>query len=228
MSKFNVILLCTFLLFNIKNTSANVFIKNLSDISSNIGNIGNWQESLDLRRGSGGGRGFGGGRSFGGSRKSSAPQRSTAPKRTQTNTRTAPKTTAKSPSFGGNRISSSQAQQKYGVPTKTQPVTKASATGQNTNYVMHHYGGYSSGLMTGYMMGTTSFLWMMPFHPAFYYSRPYYAENPDGTVAVYPPTFSFGKLFMTLIIIGIIVYFIRNYFRKKRDSVEYSNQGSFV
>ena len=77
-------------------------------------------------------------------------------------------------------------------------------------------------------MGSTSMLWMMPFHPAFYYSRPNYVENADGTVSVYPPTFSWGKLFMTLIIIGVIVYFVRNYFRKKKESTEYSNQGSFV
>lgn len=224
MSKLTVLLLSIFLLLNIENTSANVvsnlISNNLSDISSNFSNLGSWKENLDLRRG---GRGFGGSRrSFGGSRRSSS-KRSTSPSRA----RSKPKASPKAPSFGGNRISSSQARQKYGVPTKTQPVTKASASGQQTQYVMHHYGGYSSGLMTGYMMGSTSMLWMMPFHPAFYYSRPNYVENADGTVSVYPPTFSWGKLFMTLIIVGVIVYFIRNYFRKKRNA-EQETTGSFV
>jgi hypothetical protein len=221
MSKLTVLFLSIFLILSLENTSANVVLNNLSDISSNISNLGSWQEKLDLRRG---GRGFGGSRrSFGGSRSKS---RST-PKRSASRAKSTPKASPKRPSFGGNRMSSKQAKQKYGVPTKTQPVTKASATGQQTNYVMHHYGGYSSGLMTGYMMGHTSMLWMMPFHPAFYYSRPNYVENADGTVSVYPPTFSFSKLLMTLIVIGIVVYFIRNYFRKKNQSNS-DNQGSFV
>ena len=220
MNKLTVLFLSIFLLINIENSSANVILSNLSDISSNISSLGNWQEKLDLRRGGG----FGGSRrSFGGSRRST---RST-PKRSTSRAKSTPKASPKRPSFGGNRMSSKQAKQKYGVPTKTQNVTKSSATGQQTQYVMHSYGGYSSGLMTGYMLGHTLMLWMRPFHPAFYSSRPYYAENPDGTVAVYPPTFSFGKLFMTLLVIGILVYLIRNYFRKRKNG-DQSNQGSFV
>lgn len=225
MNKLSLLLLSIFLLLNIENTSANVvsnlISNNLPDISTNITNMGSWQEGFNLRRGGG----FGGSRrSFGGSRRSSSSRRSTSP---SSRAKSTPKASPKAPSFGGNRMSSSQAKQKYGVPTKTQPVTKASASGQQTKYVMNHYGGYSSGLMTGYMMGSTSMMWMMPFHPAFYYSRPNYVENADGTVSVYPPTFSWGKLFITLIIIGVIVYFVRNYFKNKNRS-ESTSQGSFV
>lgn len=178
-----------------------------------------WNENFQLRRS----RGFGGSRrSFGGSRRSSTPK-----SRPSRSARTAPRTSPKAPSFGGSRISSQQAKQRYGVPTKTSTVNSKSATGQNTQYVMHHYGGYSTGLMTGYMMGTTSWMWMMPFHPAFYYSRPNYVENPDGTVSVYPPTFSFGKMLMTILIIGVIIYFVRNFFRRNSNSNNSTNQGSF-
>jgi hypothetical protein len=189
-----------------------------------------WKESLDLRRGGGFGRSFG--RSFGSRRSSfrSTPRSSRSSRPSSGNRssfRSTPRTSPKAPSFGGNRISSQQAKQRYGVPTKTTPITKQSATGQSTNYIMHGYGGYSSGLMTGYMMGSTSWMWMMPFHPAFYYSRPSYVENADGTVGVYPPTFSWGKLFMTIIVIAVIVYFVRAYFRNKKQLTDSSSQGSF-
>lgn len=212
------ILLSTILVLTIDSTE--LYSYNLNSFSGSTELSFDWKESLELRRG---GRGFGGSRRSFGSRRSSR----NSPSKSARSSRSTPKTSPKAPSFGGNRISSSQAKQRYGVPSKTTPVTKKSATGQNTNYVMHHYGGYSSGLMTGYMMGSTSWMWMMPFHPAFYYSRPNYVENADGTVSVYPPTFSFGKLLMTLIIIGVIVYFVRAYFRNKNRVNETSNQGSF-
>jgi hypothetical protein len=176
-----------------------------------------------------GGGGFGG-RSFGGSRSRSYQ----TPKRTQPrssfNNRTAtPRATPSSKaasSFGGKRLDGGAKQytSKYGAPRKTtsQTLTK---NGVSQNYVMHSYGGYGSGLMTGYMMGTTSMLWMMPFHPAFYYSRPYYVDNPDGTVGVYPPTFNWSKLFFTIIILAVIVYIIRTVIRNRKNR-EYS-QSSF-
>jgi hypothetical protein len=161
--------------------------------------------------GFGGGRSFG--RSFGGSRSFRSTPRTT-PRSSfgrRTSPATAPKMTSSqraASSFGGKRLQSSGAYtQKYGTPRKsvTQSYTR---NGVTQNYVVNSYGGYGSGLMTGYMMGHTSWMWMMPFHPAFYYSRPYYADNPDGTVSVYPPTFSWSKLFFTIIIFGVIVYII--------------------
>lgn len=193
----------------------------------------------EARRGFGGGfgRSFGGsrsfGRSFGGSRsrsfqrpRSSQPRSSFGSRKGTTSAmRSTPSSKAAS-SIGGRRLSggSRQYTSKYGAPRKstTQSVTR---NGVTQNYVMHSYGGYGSGLMTGYMMGATSWMWMMPFHPAFYYSRPYYVDNSDGTVGVYPPTFDWSKLFFTLIIIAIIIYIIRVIIRN-RKSRAYS-QSSF-
>jgi len=94
------------------------------------------------------------------------------------------------------------------------------------NYRVNDYGGFSSSLMMGYMMGNMAW-WMTA--PAFFYSRPVYAENADGTVDVYPPTFNFGKLLMTIIIIAIIVMFVRSSLRS-RKTIRSDNRsgGSFV
>jgi hypothetical protein len=180
------------------------------------------------------GRSFGNSRSFGGTRTFRNPQKSlrtpqTQPRTSFGNRRTSPPRMSASQrtvsSFGGQRLSSPKAYtQKYGTPRKSTPQS-ITRNGISQNYVMHSYGGYGSGLMMGYMMGTTSWLWMMPFHPAFYYSRPYYVDNPDGTVSVYPPTFSWSKLFFTLLVIGLIIYIIRVIIRS-RKSRNYS-QSSF-
>ncbi len=169
-------------------------------------------------------RGFGGKRSFGGSRSRS--YKKTKPRTTQkkppsslggkrTTRKQTPSQKAAS-SFGGKRLSSSkQYTSKYGTPRKKSTKT-ISKNGNSQRYVVNNYGGYGSGLMTGYLMGTTSWLWFTPFHPAFYYSRPYYADNPDGTVGVYPPTFSWSKVFFTLIVVGMIGYIIYALIRNKR------------
>ncbi|MGA2298070.1 MAG: hypothetical protein ABSG15_11030, partial [FCB group bacterium] len=170
---------------------------------------------LDARGSFGGGRSFGGGgRSFGGSRsisKPSAPSTAKPPSsfggnRSMTSN---PSTQRLGSSFGGNRLGShAEYTQTYGIPRKTQSFTKNNEQGISQNYRMNDYGGYGSGLMTGYMMGTSSWMWSMPFHPAFYYSRPYYVTNPDGTVDVYPPTFSWSKLIFTILILAVVVYII--------------------
>lgn len=135
----------------------------------------------------------------------------------------------KRPSFGGKRMSASQARKKYSTPRKQETVTRRAADGSNQTYVMNSYGGYGSGLMTGYMMGTSMWYWSMPFHPAFYYGRPAYVTNPDGSVGVYPPTFSFSRLFFTLMILGLIGFIIYRAFsqKKKYSQMPYSS-GSFV
>jgi len=178
-------------------------------------------EMAEARRGFGGfgrsfsRRSFGGSRSFRSQRSPRTQPRSSFRNRTTTPQRITPSQRATS-SFGGQRMSSSKAYTgKYGTPRKStsQTITR---NGVSQNYVMHSYGGYGSGLMMGYMMGTTSWMWMMPFHPAFYYSRPYYADNPDGTVSVYPPTFSWSKLFFTIIVIALIIYIIKVIIRGRR------------
>jgi hypothetical protein len=133
-------------------------------------------------------------------------------------------------SFGGTRLNSARDYTaRYGVPRKVQSLQGSNAAGLPQNYIIHNYGGYGSSLMTGYLLGTTSWMWMMPFHPAFYYTRPYEVTNPDGTISVYPPTFSFGRLLFALFIVGGIVYIIYRAIsnRKNRASRAYS-QSSFV
>ncbi|MFP4544869.1 MAG: hypothetical protein ACLFQU_11605 [Candidatus Kapaibacterium sp.] len=171
----------------------------------------------DARRG---GRSFGGSRSF---RKSTPLNK--APRKTTPRMKTDPK---KTPSFGGSRITSSQARQKYGTPRKTQTMTGKNAAGQNQQYVVHSYGGYGSGLMTGYLMGSTSWLWFTPFHPAFYYSRPQYVTNEDGTMEVYPPTFSFQKVFFIFLIIGTAIFLIVRYVKNKKLRENKGSGSSFV
>lgn len=184
----------------------------------------------EARRGFGGGfggRGFG--RSFGGSRSRSMRTPRTTPRSSfgRSGARPARMTPSQkaASSFGGKRLSSPRAYtSKYGTPRKTttQTITR---NGVTQNYMMHGYGGYGSGLMMGYMMGTTSWMWMMPFHPAFYYSRPYMVDNPNGTVGVYPPTFSWSKLFFTLLIAGVIIYIIYVIIRNRRSTGQ--SQSSF-
>ena len=161
----------------------------------------------DARRG----RGFGGRRSM--SKRTSKPRRSTAPKAAK---KPVPKN--KQTSFGGTRMNSAKDYtSKYGTPRKApQTISGKNAAGGQQRYLVHSYGGYGSGLMTGYLMGTTSWMWMMPFHPAFYYSKPYYVNNADGTMSVYPPTFSSGKLLFTLLIVGGIIWIIYRVIRNKR------------
>ena len=177
---------------------------------------------LEARGSFGGSRGFGGrsfgrsysrpGSSFGGSRSSSRSYN------------------RGSSSFGGKTLTTSQGYvSRYGTPRKT--IQGGGTSGIPSNYRVMDYGGYGSGLMMGYMMGHTSMMWMMPFHPAFYYSRPYYVNNPDGTVSVYPPTFSFGKLLFTLLIIGGIIFLIYRYIKNKKGGGSYysrqESQSSF-
>ena len=81
--------------------------------------------------------------------------------------------------------------------------------------------------MTGYAMGRTSWMWYMPFHPAFYYSAPPYVVRPDGVAEYYPPTFSFAKLFFTILIVGAIVFVIVTVIRnRRRAQMGYGGGGS--
>ncbi len=130
-------------------------------------------------------------------------------------------------SFGGTSMSRQQAQAKYGTPRRVVNQSYKNDAGGYSNYRMNDYGGYSSGLMHGYMMGQTSWMWAMPFHPAFYYSRPAYVYNSDGTVDVYPPTFSFFKLIVALFVLAIIVLIIRAVLRARKKMSQSYSSGSF-
>lgn len=173
--------------------------------------------------------------SFGGSRRSSssyAPSRPAAPSSSFSGSRSmtspAPSTMQRSgSSFGGTRAiapAASNYRRSYGIPRQSTPVT---VPGASTPYMVHNYGGFTDGLMMGYLMGRTSAMWYTPFHPAFYYSRPVYVNNPDGTMEVYPPTFSFFKFFLGLAIVGLILWLIVRFFRRRSTNVD-SSQSSFA
>lgn len=183
-----------------------------------------FNEFLDARRGGGGGSRGG---SFGRSRSSSS-SRSSTNKSSGSSSRsgaTLSRNPAKSPSFGGTRMSREAATAKYGVPRKTQSVTSKNELGQNMNYRVNDYGGFSSSLMMGYMMGNMSW-WMMA--PSLLYSRPVYVENKDGSVDVYPPSFSFTKLFLWIIAIIVVIFIIKAIIKSKKDYKQFKSSGSFM
>jgi len=168
---------------------------NKSSITTKEYKIFNWQEQFESRRGG----------SFGRSRGSGTRTRSSQSNaRNQTRTQTA--NPQKQPSFGGQRIDKQQATARYGAPRRTETVQSNNAAGGVMDYRMNYYGGFSSSLMTGYMLGNMAW-WMTA--PAFFYSRPNYVENEDGTVDVYPPTFNWGRLFFILLVVFGAIYVIR-------------------
>lgn len=159
------------------------------------------------------------GSSFGGSRSSGAVSRSS---------------NSSGSSFGGNRATQYSARQQYGIPRKVETHTTRDANGISRNYQVNDYGGYSSGLMRGYVAGSvSSYMNWLPWYGAFWYSRPTYVTNPDGTVGVYPPTFSYTKLIFFL----LVIYFMYKIFFKRRravrsnqsfgqsDDIDYTNSG---
>jgi cbb3-type cytochrome oxidase subunit 3 len=177
------------------------------------------------------GRGFSGqrsspGGSFGGSRGSS---RATPPRsgRDGGASRFGNAPTTRN-SFGGSRLNSSgDYVGRYGAPRATERRTMAGANG-NTNYTINRYGGMGDGFMMGYMMGSIPWYWSMPFHPAYYFSRPATVVNPDGTTAVYPGTFQWGTLFITLLVVGGIVYIGYVWLRNRRRRMAYTTSGTMA
>jgi hypothetical protein len=163
-----------------------------------------------------------GGGSFGGSRSTSpstAPRSYSAPRARSTSPSAAP-TSAQRNSFGGSRLNTSQDYtSRYGVPRKVETARIPTANGA-TNYQVHRYGGMSDGFMMGYLMGSVPWFYSMPFHPAFYYSRPYTVANPDGTVGVYPGTFQWGQLFFVLLLVAGGGYILYVWIRSKRKRRE--------
>jgi hypothetical protein len=118
--------------------------------------------------------------------------------------------------FGGTRLNSSRDYtSSYGIPRHTEKGPSISGAG-TTN--MHYYGGWGDGFMHGYMYGYTPWYWYMPFHPAFYYSRPYVAYGADGTAEVYPPTFAWGTLFLVLIVAAVIAFIVIRVLRRRRGA----------
>ena len=105
---------------------------------------------------------------------------------------------------------------RYGAPRATQRQAVRSANGSTTNYVVNRYGGMGDGFMMGYMLGSIPWYWSMPFHPAFYFSRPYTHVNPDGTVGMYPPTIQWGTVIMTIVIVAGIGFVIYTWLRNRR------------
>lgn len=174
-------------------------------------------EFADARRGGGS---FGGSR--GGSRSFSRPSSSSR------SVTSSPSSSRKVTSFGGSRTTRADYSRKYGTPRRTSSYTGTSASGGRQNYIVNDYGGYSSGLMMGYMQGSiASHMMWMPWYGAFWYTRPYYSDpDANGNVEVYPPTFDYTKLFIVVIIVGLIIYFVYRWFRKRRYTGE-TSQSSF-
>lgn len=194
-------------------------VVDLVSVIKKIQNNDDKSQFVDVRRGGRGG-------SFGRSRsRSSSNTRSRSNSRTKSSQPALKNNPQKAPSFGGKRITSQQAKARYGVPRKQQTVQSRSQDGSNVTYRMNNYGGFSSGLMTGYMMG--SMPWYMT-SAAFFYSRPVYATNDDGTVDVYPPSFNWGRLFLILLIVGAVVLIVRSAIRSRKQGAarEYA-QSSF-
>jgi cbb3-type cytochrome oxidase subunit 3 len=176
------------------------------------------------------GRGFSAPRSsprgsFGGSRGSS-PSRATPP-RSGGASRFGNAPTMRN-SFGGSRLNnSSDYVGRYGAPRATERTTMRGANG-TTNYTINRYGGMGDGFMMGYMLGSIPWYWSMPFHPAFYFSRPATAVNPDGSTAVYPGTFQWGTLFMTLLVVGGIIFIGYVWLRNRRRRMAYTTTGTMA
>jgi hypothetical protein len=220
---FSILSILTLLMISSSNSNildANQIAK---DISSSINLFQNpLGDLLEIRRGGG----------FGGSRRGGSFGKRRSSGRTKSNRRSsAPKMkpSPKRPSFGGKRMSSAQAKKQYGTPTKQSQMSSKNAQGVRQNYTVNHYGGYGSGLMMGYMAGSSMWYWSMPFHPAYYYSRPRYVENTDGTVGVYPPTFSFTKVLFSIIIVFVIIFVVKRLFfsRSGSNSSRGGSSGSF-
>ncbi len=121
-------------------------------------------------------------------------------------------------SFGGKRLESGQIYRKrYGVPRKVERVSLPSSAGKQP-VQLNYYGGMSDQFMLGYLMGSAPWYWSLPFHPAFYYSRPYIVENPDGSVEVYPGTFSWARLFLVLGGTAFVGFLIWRILRARRQT----------
>ncbi|MGB9771132.1 MAG: hypothetical protein ACPLX7_04040 [Candidatus Kapaibacteriota bacterium] len=191
-------------------------------------------ENLDAKKGGsfGGSRGsfrsFGGTKSFGGTRSPGInryPQTPTATPRYSTPTRNFNNPSTRS--FGGSATSMfnrSNLQSKYGAPRKI--ITSRDVPNLPQNVRVYHYNDFASGLMMGYLMGHTSWLWYLPFHPAFYYTQPVKVVNEDGTVTYYPPTFDTGKFLLTMIFLGSVAFIIVRIIRRKNSTVQLSSSRS--
>lgn len=167
------------------------------------------------------------GRSFGGSRSRQAPPPSRNAPGSNTRTDRFGSTPTSRNAFGGSRMNRpADYTGRYGAPRATQRQSFRGPAGTSTNYVVNRYGGMGDGFMMGYMMGSIPWYWSMPFHPAFYFSRPYTHANPDGSVAVYPPTFQWGTLIITLLVVGGIAFVLFTWLRNRRRRVQGAFAGS--
>ncbi len=161
------------------------------------------------------------GGSFGGTRRSPSTSPTTTPRnysapRARSTSPTGAPVSSRPNSFGGSRLNSSQEYtSRYGTPRRVETARVPTANGAQ-NYVVHRYGGLGDSFMMGYLMGSIPWYFSMPFHPAFYYSRPYTVANPDGTTSVYPGTFQWGQFFFVLLLVGGAGYILYVWLRSRR------------
>jgi hypothetical protein len=127
----------------------------------------------------------------------------------------------------GRFANGQQYRTRYGIPRKTTSMNVAQ-NGRNRNYAVHSYGGLGDGFMTGYLLGSIPWYWHMPFHPAFYYSRPVVVDGTNGQKEVYPGTFSFGSVILVILMLGGLGYIIYAlFFRRKKQHFNYGEHSSF-
>lgn len=187
-----------------------------------------------------------GGGSFGGSRRSSGSRSfgGTRPSGGGSSFgRSRPSTAPSSGSYQRNSIGSPRSSTgnmpRYGTPLRQESRTMSGAAGANTRYVFNNYGGMGDRFMMGYLMGSMPWYYGMPFHPAFYYARPYQVANPDGTVSVYPGQFQWGTLFFMFILVAGIIFILYVAIKSRRrrrfeggresgDGNDDSSQSSFA
>lgn len=207
-------------------------MKRILAIATLIIAVAAWVAPLDAlaqRRGGSFGGSRGGSRSF--SRSYGKSTRSfggtrTAPNRPSANSNRSSGYNAPSArnSFGGTRMNRpADYTGRYGVPRATERRSFAGANGTQNNYVINRYGGMGDGFMMGYMLGSIPWYWSMPFHPAFYFSRPHTVVNTDGTTGVYPGTFQWGTLLITLLVIGGVAFVIYTWVKNKRRRLGYAS-----
>ncbi len=169
----------------------------------------------------GGGRGrsfgtrsFGGSRSFGSSRGNSGGTRSFSNGRSFRSMST------------GRFANGQQYRTRYGTPRKTTSMNIAQ-NGRDRNYAVHSYGGMGDRFMTGYLLGSIPWYWHMPFHPAFYYSRPVVVDGTNGKKEAYPGTFSFGSVILVILMLGGIGFIIYALFFRRKQQFNYGEYSSF-
>lgn len=124
------------------------------------------------------------------------------------------------PKFCGIKMTKQDALDYYGKPRKTELITAKSGN----SYIVNTFSNYASKLLIDYIEDNTSFFWSMPFSFAFYYSKPNYVKNSDGSIELYPPIFSYSKLLFIFFALIAAGYILNTYLKIKKERKQYPEQ----